>query len=322
MNKSLNRRDRLMAGVKQEESSMDRRYRLADQILVGCVSPQDQEGVAVPGVIFKVPLDQLRDNPYNARRIYLPEEIASRAASLKADGQRSPIEVAPDPENPGAYIHITGHYRKYAAQQLGWPSLDAVLREVSSPRELYRLSFIENKERADHCALDDALAWKALLNDGIVEKEEDLVTMTGFSWSKVNKTLSLLKLPESVQSVMRSMGSFIGTTMGYEIHLYHEVAGEDLTLELLSRLKTEDMSYRQVEELRKCFVAAQSAQPKSRKKKEVFRPYKIRIDGQVAGVLKESDDTGKVELSIVMNNAQERQEFMLLLKKRFGLDAE
>jgi len=321
MKGKIDRKALLMGGVKQEEESLDKRFKLADQIMVGNVPPQDQQGDLSLGAIFKVPLAKLRNNPYNARQIYLPEEIAARATSMKADGQRSPIEVVEDPENPGGYIHITGHYRKYGALQNGWDSLDAILREAKNPKELYRLSYVENIQRSDHSALDDALSWQILLKDKVIEKEEDLVALTGLSWSKVNKTLALLKLPESIQATIRNHCAVIGVSMGYELHLYYSEAGEEQTIELINRILKDGLSYRQVEEIRKAFVESK-AQSKTRKKKEVFRPYKIRIDGQEAGVLKESADSGKVELSVVINNSQERSELMSMLKKRFSIDSE
>lgn len=322
MGGKFDRKALLAKGVQQEDASLDKRFKLADQIMGGGVPPQDDQGDQTTGAIFKVPLSKLRNNPYNARQIYLPEQIAARAASLKADGQRSPIEVVEDPDNPGGYIHITGHYRKYGALQIGWDSLDAILREAKTPKELYRLSYIENNQRSDHSALDDALAWQILLEDKVVEKEEDLVTLTGLSWSKVNKTLALLKLPESIQRMIRDHSSIFGAKMGYEVFLYFSAAGEDETVNLINRILNDELSYRQVEEFRKTLAASKATVSKLRKKKEVFRPYKIRIDGQEAGVLKESADSGKVELSVVINDSQARNELMTLLKRRFGLDCE
>jgi len=56
----------------------------------------------------------LQENPLNARRIYDPQIVQERAASIATHGQQTPGLAAPDPTRPGWYVLIDGHYRKRA----------------------------------------------------------------------------------------------------------------------------------------------------------------------------------------------------------------
>jgi ParB family chromosome partitioning protein len=120
-----------------------------------------------------------------------------------------------------------------------------------SDLDFYRLSFLLNEQRSDQSALDNAIAWRQLLDEGKVQKEDEICELTGMSAGTVNKTLALLKLPESVLAVMRERPSAIGIATGYELTLYCKVAGEDRTRDLATRIMNDGMSSREVEAIRK-----------------------------------------------------------------------
>ncbi len=146
-----------------------------------------------------------------------------------------------------------------------------------------------------------------------MQKEEDICELTGISAGTVNKTLALLRLPESVLSVMRERPNAIGIAAGYELTLYYKLAGEDRTRELATRIMTDGLSSREVESIRK-----QVQEGKSRKVKEISRQYKIRTDGgQLLGTIKEWD-SGRVMLDVQLSDRSAREALVEALKARLA----
>jgi ParB family chromosome partitioning protein len=264
--------------------------------------------------LIKHPIAQLHDNPFNARRIYDPAVVQERAASIATHGQKTPGLAASDPTRPGHYILIDGHYAS-ALASAGKLEMECFIETDLSDLDFYRLSFLLNEQRSDQSALDNAIAWRQLLDEGKVQKEDEICELTGMSAGTVNKTLALLKLPESVLAVMRERPSAIGIATGYELTLYCKVAGEDRTRDLATRIMNDGMSSREVEAIRK-----QAQEGKSRKVKEISRQYKIRTEsGQLLGTIKEWD-SGRVMLDVQLTDRSAREDLLDVLKARFGLD--
>ncbi len=266
-------------------------------------------------ILKRIPLTELHDNPFNARRIYDPAVVQERAASIATHGQKTPGLAAPDPARPGHYILIDGHYRKRALASAGKLEMECFVEDDLSDLDFYRLSFLLNEQRSDQSALDNAIAWRQLIDEGKVQKEEEICELTGMSAGTVNKTLALLKLPESVLAVMRERPSAIGIAAGYELTLYHKTAGEERTRELAVRIMNDGLSSREVEAIRK-----QAQENKPRKVKEISRQYKIRASGgQLLGTIKEWD-SGRVMLDVQIADRSTREALVEALKTRFGLD--
>ncbi|MCT9069841.1 ParB/RepB/Spo0J family partition protein [Cupriavidus gilardii] len=278
-------------------------------------SAENEERSADGRVLKRIPLSQLHDNPLNARRIYDPAVVQERAASIATHGQKTPGLAAPDPSRPGHYILIDGHYRKRALAAAGKLEMECFVERDLSDLDFYRLSFLLNEQRSDQSALDNAIAWRQLLDEGKVAKEEDICELTGMSAGTVNKTLALLKLPESVLMVMRERPSAIGIAAGYELTLYYKLAGEERTRELAMRIMNDGLSSREVEAIRK-----QAQEGKARKVKEISRQYKIRTSGgELLGTIKEWD-SGRVVLDVQLTDRDAREALLEALKARFGLD--
>ncbi|MHA7684416.1 ParB/RepB/Spo0J family partition protein [Cupriavidus sp. PET2-C1] len=275
-------------------------------------SESEEEGGRI---LMKVPLAQLHDNPFNARRIYDPVVVQERAASIATHGQKTPGLATPDLARPGHYILIDGHYRKRALASAGKLEMECFIESNLNDLDFYRLSFLLNEQRSDQSALDNAIAWRQLLDEGKVQKEEDICELTGMSAGTVNKTLALLRLPESVLGVMRERPSAIGIATGYELTLYCKIVGEDRTRDLATRIMAEGLSSREVEAIRK-----HAQEGKARKIKEISRQYKIRSDaGQLLGTIKEWD-SGRVVLDVQVSDRGAREALVETLKARFGLE--
>jgi ParB family chromosome partitioning protein len=259
--------------------------------------------------VARIPLNQLDENPFNARQLYDSGLIEDLAQSIATHGQKVPAVAALNPEKPGRYILVDGHYRRKALESLGMDDIECVLESAPKPADLYRLSFLLNEKRHQQTALDNALAWRKLLDTGAAAKEEDLLALTGLSWATVNRTLALLKLPDVVLARLREAPEHFGVSIAYEIYQYFSAAGDKPTLELVDRVIKQDLSRRDIEQLRR---KAESGV--KRKKKEVSRQHKIFFDGDTpVGVLKDWD-SGRIVLDLLLKDQPKREKLLAELK--------
>ncbi|MFM8332754.1 MAG: ParB/RepB/Spo0J family partition protein [Candidatus Methylumidiphilus sp.] len=264
--------------------------------------------------VVRINLENLQDNPFNARQIYKHELVKERAASIVKNGQLTAATVATDPDRPGFYFLIDGHYRKRALKFIGRDEMDCVIRTVETKTDLYRLSFVLNEERSGQTALDNALAWKKMLDQGTVRIEEDICELTSMSKANVNKTLALAKLPLRVIDRISEAPEKFGVALGYETVQFFKQSGEEATLDLITRILEEDMSSRDVEKLRKSLEMKPPRKPR-----EISRQYKIQRDGQEVGYIKDWD-SGKITIEINALAAEERTELVNQLASRFKIE--
>jgi ParB family chromosome partitioning protein len=336
--KPQNRRDLLRASLKAETASVEKRFAAAEAAMERAPSglagafagsgrgastfsaesetPVQSEPVQTKHEgrpLVKLPLDRVLDNPFNARQIYNHEVVKERAASIATHGQRVPALACEDWRRPGYYILIDGHYRKRAIQAAGKNEIECLIEPITSDIELYRMSFLLNAERNAQSSLDNALAWQRLLTEQKVDSEEALVELTGLSWGTVNKTLALLKLPPSALDKLHEHPAKFGVAVGYEVFLFAKSVPEDEVVALMQRIVDEDLSSRELENLRK----KRQAKP-ARKPKEVSRQYKIRSGQAQVGFIKEWD-SGKVAFEVHLPDSKERDALVEELKRRFTL---
>lgn len=263
--------------------------------------------------VIQVAISKVHDNPYNARRLYSPELIKERAASIAAEGQKVPAAAVPHPQRPGEYILIDGQYRKRALQFLGRAEIDVILEQATSHKDMYRLSRLYNKQRNDGSAYDDALVWQQMLIDKVVADQDELAELAGVSKSVMSKTLGMLKLPEVALQRIQERPQSVGSSMGYELFLLSKSAPQAEFMRVLEQALTGDITTKEVEAVR-----ARLEKGVRRKSKEFSRQYKIKSGAAQIGVLKEWD-SGKVSLEVRVIDPKERLELIEDLKRRFGL---
>ena len=150
----------------------------------------------------RVPIEFLKPNPRNPRRHFADAELEELTASIRERGVIQPILVRTTRGAVDQYEIIAGERRWRAAQRAGQHDVPVVLLEVSD-REALELAIIENVQRADLNALEEAGGYQAL-GDEFKYSQEEIAKIVGKSRSHVANTLRLLKLPDGVQSFIRS----------------------------------------------------------------------------------------------------------------------
>jgi ParB family chromosome partitioning protein len=148
----------------------------------------------------RVPIEFLRPNPRNPRRNFPDSELDELAASIRERGIIQPILVRTIRGAADAYEIIAGERRWRAAQRAAVHDVPILLLEVDD-REALELAIIENVQRTDLNALEEAAGYQALV-DEFAHAPEAVAKIVGKSRSHVANTLRLLKLPDEVKTYL------------------------------------------------------------------------------------------------------------------------
>jgi ParB family chromosome partitioning protein len=155
------------------------------------------EPVAVAGPDARVrltPFVRVQPNPYQPRRHFNEEALEELTASIRANGILQPLVVRPMGDH---YEIVAGERRWRAAQQAGLAEVPVIVREFSN-QEMLELSLIENLQREDLNAIEEAHAYRQLIDEFKLTQEQVAEKM-GKSRVAVTNALRLLRLPQQVQ---------------------------------------------------------------------------------------------------------------------------
>jgi len=150
----------------------------------------------------RVPVEFLRPNPRNPRRNFSEAELDELASSLRERGIIQPIVVRPVRGATDKFEIIAGERRWRAAQRAGLHDVPIVSVEVTDDEAL-QLAIIENVQRSDLNAIEEASGYLALIND-FGHNHDEVAKVVGKSRVHITNTLRLLRLPESVQGHVRA----------------------------------------------------------------------------------------------------------------------
>ncbi len=146
-----------------------------------------------------LPVAFLQPGKYQPRKTFDAEPLHNLAASIKEVGVLSPILVRP--VGPDRYEIVAGERRWRAAQLAKLHDVPVVIREMAD-REALEIAIVENVQRADLNAIEEATAYLELIEQ-FGRTQEEVAQEIGKSRSHVANTIRLLKLPDSVKDMVR-----------------------------------------------------------------------------------------------------------------------
>ena len=148
---------------------------------------------------LEIDIDAIAPNPYQPRIQMDPEALESLAASIRVHGVIQPLLVTHGSER-GRYVLIAGERRWRAARLAGLGAVPAIVKEAA-PRAMLELALVENVVRADLDPLEEAAAYRQLVDDfGLTQAA--VAERVGRSRVSVTNTLRLLALPDRVQRAL------------------------------------------------------------------------------------------------------------------------
>jgi ParB family transcriptional regulator, chromosome partitioning protein len=146
----------------------------------------------------QIPIEFVSRNPRNPRRFFDDGELHDLASSIRQHGIVQPIVVRPAGE--GRFEIIAGERRWRAAQLAGLIEIPVLVRDVDDKTAL-EIAIVENVQRSDLNALEEALGYEQLIAE-YGYTQNDLGEIIGKSRSHVANSLRLLKLPEQVRELL------------------------------------------------------------------------------------------------------------------------
>ncbi|WP_269715141.1 ParB/RepB/Spo0J family partition protein [Caulobacter sp. NIBR2454] len=153
-----------------------------------------------PGGPNEVSIELIRRNADQPRRVFSEELLEELSASIREKGVLQPILVRPAPGAEGEYQIVAGERRWRAAQRAGLRSMPVLVRELDDLQVL-EIGIVENVQRADLNAVEEAQSYRALM-EKFGRTQEDVAHVVGKSRSHVANILRLLTLPEEVQNLL------------------------------------------------------------------------------------------------------------------------
>ena len=147
--------------------------------------------------VVDLPLSELRPNPYQPRKIFDDDALNELASSIKEHGVFQPIIVK---KTVKGYDIVAGERRFRASKIAGLVTIPAIIKDFSDD-EMMSIALLENLQRENLSAIEEANAYKAMIDASNITQEE-LANRVGKSRSHITNMLGLLKLPASVQDMV------------------------------------------------------------------------------------------------------------------------
>lgn len=148
-----------------------------------------------------VPISKIRPNRLQPRRHFDPERLSELSASIKEHGLAQPILVSFD-NSDGSYELIAGERRLRACELAGLDEVEVIVRHPKSDKERLALALIENLQREDLNAIEEALGYLRLMKEFSINQTE-LGQEVGKSKASISNTLRLLDLSEDIQKALQ-----------------------------------------------------------------------------------------------------------------------
>jgi len=198
--------------------------------------PAEQDG----GKPREIPVEQIDRNPFQTRTHVDEAELAELAASITANGVVQPILVRP--QGDGRFQLIAGERRWRASQLAGKKTIPAILRQVSDEQAL-EITIVENLQRADLNAMEQARAFERLSREFHMTQEQ-IATRTGKDRVSVSNYMRLLSMPEGIQQLVEGSKLSFGhakALMGLKFHPDMEKTAQRVANLSLSVRQTETL---------------------------------------------------------------------------------
>jgi ParB family chromosome partitioning protein len=148
--------------------------------------------------IVELPIDELRPNPYQPRKIFDEEKLQELADSIKEHGIFQPIIVKRS--SIKGYEIIAGERRVKACKMIGLEKIPAIVRDFTD-QQMMEIALLENLQRENLNAIEEAAAYKNLL-DAMDITQEELAKRLGKSRTHITNMIGLLSLPEEVKDMI------------------------------------------------------------------------------------------------------------------------
>ncbi len=224
-----NRRKALGRGLEQLFSNESLYVNPIDEVVTNA---KDED-------IVEIKLSELRSNPYQPRQTFDEEKLKELADSIKEFGVLEPIIVT---KSIKGYEIVAGERRKKACELANLETIPAIIKDFTD-EEMMQIALLENIQREDLSAIEEAEAYSKLLKVLNITQEE-FSKRIGKSRSYITNMLGLLRLPESVKKDILE-----GNISAGHAKILSKLEDNEQILALVDKIKKDTISVRELESL-------------------------------------------------------------------------
>jgi ParB family chromosome partitioning protein len=248
-----------------------------------------------------IPINLIKPNVEQPRKNFDDEKINSLSESIKEHGIIQPLVLMKNGDN---YIIVAGERRWRAAKNVGLKEVPAVIMELTA-KELLEISLIENIQREDLNPIEEALAYKKLLEEFKLTQEQ-LGRKVGKSRTVITNCVRLLNLDERVQVYLID-----GVISEGHARTILGMDDKNMQYELAQKVIDESLSVRETEQLIKKLQTKIENEPKEiqdDKNQGYIDDIRDRLEVMFATKvnLKNKNSKGKIEIEYYSNDDLQR----------------
>lgn len=240
-----------------------------------------------------VKISELRSNPYQPRKVFNETALNELAASIKEHGVFQPIIIK---KSIKGYEIIAGERRVKASKIAGLDEIPAIIRDFSDD-EMMEIALLENLQREDLNAIEEATAYKKLL-ESLSLTQEELANRLGKSRSHITNMLGLLTLPEEVQNSLSNKSLSMG-----HARIISKLENTEQQIDLAKKVVEEGLSVRELENMTQSNEKFLRVHEIKRKPKKIIPEYEY-LQEELCEKLgtKVKIKNNKIEISFVNGN--------------------
>lgn len=241
---------------------------------------------------ISVPLNKIKNDNNQPRKAFDSDKIAELTESIRTHGIIQPLILRKCDDD--CYIIVAGERRWRAAKMAGLNEVPAIIMDLSE-KDVLEISLIENIQRQDLNPIEEALAYKKLLNEFKLT-QEDLSKRIGKSRTAITNTMRLLNLDSRVQQYI--IEGII--TEGHGRALL-SIKDSELQYELSQKVIDENLSVRELEKLTRKLLENNNKR-KEEKHSNELNPYYKEIKNQLQNYfgtkvnISNKNNKGKIEI--------------------------
>lgn len=210
---------------------------------LGALIPPKTSSENMQNVVRHIPITQIEANPKQPRKKFSTDALDELAASLREHGLIQPLVVKEIQTPYGSrYQLIAGERRWRAAQRAGMNTVPALLKGAT-PQQMLELALVENIQRAELNALEEAEAYQQLIHEFELTQEQ-VAKKVGKDRTTISNALRLLKMPDALKDAVLNE-----TIREGHARALAQIADAKKQNALLSQVIDAQLSVRQTEEV-------------------------------------------------------------------------
>lgn len=216
---------------------MKEKDKLVGRGLIDLIEEHNVDKLLDNEIVIEISMNEIKPNPYQPRLYFNEEKLKELASSIKEYGVFQPIILK---KTSDGYVIVAGERRFRAASLAGKTKIPAVIRNYSE-EQIAEISLVENLQREDISAIEEAKAYEAILENSKLTHTQ-LAKKVSKSRSHITNLLGLLKLPEEVQDLV----------IKKELSMSHartlsKLDDEERVKELAKEIINENLTVREIE---------------------------------------------------------------------------